>query len=612
MERTSYWDRRVPRRSVLVAAGSGGLGLAALGLAGCGDDGGPEANGQATPGSTAGAEATATELKSQMWPRTDTTAQATKGGIFQSYHVADATNLDPLSSPSFSANVVGGWVYPRLLKYKPGYRVPATGEVEGYLATGWEQPEPTRFILKLRPDAIWDDKLNKRPIDAEDVVFSWNKFAAKGAVRKDIVKMPDNPGAPVEGIEAIDKHTVAFKLAYPYAPFPGALAYTRYLQVMPRESEGGYDPRNETRSGGPWILEKYQRSVVYQYRKNPYWWDQDKVFLDGFDLPIIPEYSAGLAQFRAKKLWVFGVRQEDVISTRKDLPELALDQGAFSRTNWCIHFGIQPDSPFRDERVRQAVSMVIDRDTWIETFYNVSQFEKEGWPTSVRYHSHISSGWEGMWVDPKSAGMGPGAKSFTYNVAEAKKLLEAAGFPNGIDTEIRWTAGTIFGTTFPKQCEVFKGMLEESGLFRLKQINPDYMTEYAPKIHFGKGDFKGIAVDPTSLYPDVDQFIFAIYHSQGSYQQVSYLGKEPDAKNEQLIEAQRRELDSKKRIELIKEWQRYQAIKMMMVPWPGQSPGFSLFWPWIGNAGVFRSWDGEGNRESVETRIWHDKNKYTG
>ena len=606
MERQRYWARRVSRRRALVGAATGGLGVAGLAIAGCGDDGEQKAT---TPG-----EQKQEEIKSILWPRTDTTAQATKGGIFASYTTADVTNLDPLASPSYTANVVGAWLYPRLLRYKPGYRVPATGEVEGYFAESWQQPEPTRVILKLRTNGKWDERAptNGRPIDAEDVVFSWKKFAAKGAVRKDIVKLPDNPQAPVESCAAIDANTVEFKLAFPYAPMLSALAYNRYVQIMPRESEGGFDPRNETRGGGPWVLSNYQRNVKFEYRQNPNYWDKANVFLDGFDFPIVAEYAAGLAQFRAKRVWSFAVRQEDIVATRKDLPELAIDQGAFARTNWCIHFGMQPDSPFRDERVRQAASLLIDRDAWIDTFYNVSEFKREGYPTQVRYHSHISSGEEGLWVDPRSAEMGAGAKFFTFDPFEARKLLAAAGYPNGIDTEIRWVGTPLFGTLFPKQAELFKGMLEEGGLFRLKQLNPDYQTEYAPKIHFGKGDFKGIAVDPTSLYPDVDQFIFALYHSQGSYQQVAWQGTGGDTQSERMIEQQRQELDPKKRAAIIKDWQKYMAVKMQMIPWPGQSPGYSLFWPWIGNAGVFRQWDGESGRDTTETKIWFDKSKYTG
>jgi ABC-type transport system substrate-binding protein len=610
----NYWQRRYSRRGVLTKGATAGVGAAGLALVGCGG-GDDEEEEPLDLESVPTADPTKQQqAQSILWPREDTTAKATKGEIYQAYTTADATNLDPLASPSFTANAWGSWYYPRLLSYKPGYRVPSTGDVQGYLASSWEQPEPTRVVFKLRPNATWENKapLNKRAIDAEDVAFSWNKFAAQNTSRKDLAKLPDNPSGPVESVKAIDKSTVEFKLQYPYAPFLSAMAYSRYLQVMPRESEGGYDPRNETRSGGPWILDNYQRSVAFQMRKNPDYWDANNVLLNGFDIPIIPEYAAGLAQFRAKKIWSFAVRQEEIIQLKKDLPELALDQAAFGRTCWMTYFGQKPGTPFADDRVRRAASMLLDRDLWIDTFYNVSQFRAEGYPTEVRYHSHISSGWEGLWVDPKSDAMGEGKANFTKNVAEAKKLLEAAGFTSPIESEIAWIATGQYGTTFPKNAEVIKGMLEEAGLFKLKQVNPDYQTDYLPKYYFAKGDFNGIAVGATTQYPEVDQFLYAYYHSKGARQKTSFQGTTIDQKSDDMIDAQRKELDAGKRAQMIKDWQKYTATKMPMIPYPGQSPAFSLFWPWVGNYGVFRAWDTESGRDTTETKLWFDKSKYTG
>ena len=610
----NYWQRRYSRRGVLTKGATAGVGAAGLALVGCGG-GDDEEEEPLDLESVPTADPTKQQqAQSILSPREDTTAKATKGEIYQAYTTADATNLDPLASPSFTANAWGSWYYPRLLSYKPGYKVPSTGDVQGYLASSWEQAEPTRVIFKLRPNATWENKapLNKRAIDAEDVAFSWTKFAAQNTSRKDLAKLPDNPSGPVESVKAIDKSTVEFKLQYPYAPFLSAMAYSRYLQVMPRESEGGYDPRNETRSGGPWILDNYQRSVAFQMRKNPDYWDANNVLLNGFDIPIIPEYAAGLAQFRAKKIWSFAVRQEEIIQLKKDLPELALDQAAFGRTCWMTYFGQKPGTPFADDRVRRAASMLLDRDLWIDTFYNVSQFRTEGYPTEVRYHSHISSGWEGLWVDPKSDAMGEGKANFTKNVAEAKKLLEAAGFTSPIESEIAWIATGQYGTTFPKNAEVIKGMLEESGLFKLKQVNPDYQTDYLPKYYFAKGDFNGIAVGATTQYPEVDQFLYAYYHSKGARQKTSFQGTTIDQKSDDMIDAQRKELDAGKRAQMIKDWQKYTATKMPMIPYPGQSPAFSLFWPWVGNYGVFRAWDTESGRDTTETKLWFDKSKYTG
>ena len=613
MSGPNYWQRKYTRRGMLAKGATAGLGTAGFALVGCG--GGDDDEEPLDLESIPTADATKQqEAKSILWPREDTTARAVKGEIYQAYTTADVTNLDPLASPSFTANQAGSWYYPRLLSYKPGYKVPSKGEVQGYLGATWEQPEPTRVVFKLRPNAVWENKapLNKRAIDAEDVVFSWNKFAAQNTSRKDLAKLPDNPSGPVESVKAIDKTTVEFKLQYPYAPFLSAMAYSRYLQVMPRESDGGYDPRNEVRSGGPWILDNYQRSVIFQYRKNPDYWDASNVLLNGFDIPIIPEYAAGLAQFRAKKVWAFAVRQEEIIQVKKEVPELALDQGAHGRTAWMTYFGLKPGTPFADDRVRRAASMLIDRDLWIDTFYNVSQFRTEGYPTDVRYHSHISAGWEGLWVDPKSNDMGEGKVNFTKNVAEAKKLLEAAGYTSAIESEIAWIATGQYGTTFPKNAEVIKGMLEESGLFKLKQVNPDYQTDYLPKYYFAKGDFTGIAVGATTAYPEVDQFMNSYYHSKGARQKTSFQGTVIDQKSDDMIDAQRKELDAGKRAQIIKDWQKYAATKMIMIPYPGQSPAFSLFWPWIGNAGVFRAWDAESGRDTTETKLWFDKSKYTG
>jgi len=607
LERQNYWSRRITRRHALAGVSAGGVGLAALGLVGCGDDD----NG----GTTKTIEQKQEEVKSILWQRVDTTAQAVPGGMFQSYTTADTTNLDPLASPSFTANAWGSWVYPRLTQYKAGYRVPATGEVEANLAEKWEQPEPTKLVLHLRPGAVWEDRAptNKRPIDADDVVFSWKKFAALGQSRKDLVKLPDNPNGPVINVEATDKNTVVFTTQFPYAPLLSALGYSRYLQVMPRESDGGYDPKNETRSGSAWMLSNYQRSVKFEIKKNPNWWGAKNVLLDGFDIPIIPEYASGLAQFRAKKIWAFALTQDDVIQTKKDFPEMNLDQGAFGRTDWMTYFGLQPDSPFRDPRVRRAASMMIDRDLWIETFYNTANYKKEGYPFTVRYHTHISSGWEGLWVDPQSKDMGEGAANFQYNVAEAKKLLSAAGFTSPIETEMRWISTGQYGTTFPKNAEVFKGMLEDSGMFKLKVINPDYATEYLPNIYFGQGNFKGIAVGATTEYPEVDQWLNSYFHSSGARQKVAFQGKDLiDAKSNQMIEAQRKELDATKRAQIIKDWQKYTATTMPMIPYPGQANTFSATWPWVGNLGVFRAWDAESGREAVQTKTWFDKSKYTG
>ena len=608
MKENNYWSRTISRRRALATGATAGLGAASIGLVGCGS-GDDAVKQDARP-----IEVKQEEVKSILSKREDTTARAVKGGIMEFYTATEATNLDPLSSPSFTASAFATYMYPRLVRYKAGYRVPANGVIEPSLAQSWEQPEPTKLVFKLRPNALWDERAptNKRIVDAEDVVFSWNKYAAKSIDRKALANSAE-PTAPVLKAEAVDKSTVVFTLAFPYAPLLSMLGYARYMQIMPRESEGGFNPLNETRGSGPYILQNYQKNVRFEYRKNPNYWDADKVLNDGFNLPIIPEYSAGLAQFKAKKIWSFGaLRQEDVIPTKKDLPDLVLDQGAFGRGQSMLFFGMQPGSPFNDPRVKQAASMMIDRELYVDTFFNITAFKAEGYPAQARWHSHVSGGWDGYWSDPLGKELGEGAKNFQLNVAEAKKLLSAAGFPNGLETEFAYISTGQYGTTFPKQGEALMGMLQESGAFKLKLVNPDYQTDYLPKYYYAKGDFKGIAWGATTGFPEVDAYMFSYFHSAGARQKTSFQGTVIDKKSDDLIMAQRQELNAQKRVELIKEWQRYQSTNVPIVLSAGQAAPFTLVWPWLGNSGVFRGWDGESDLGHAYYPLWFDKSKFTG
>ena len=620
MQRSEYWDgspsRNYSRRRVLQATAAASAAMAIS--AACGGGGDDETSVADAP--TAGA-AKQDEVKSFLYQRADTSAQATKGGTHVTYYVGDVT-LDPLSATSYSSNYQTAYLYPTLLRYKDGFKVASPGGVEANLAASWEQPDAQTIVFKLQPKGAWDPKLNGRAIDAEDVVFSWNKYAAKGQTRIDLANAASNL-APITGVTAIDKSTVQFKLAFPMAAVLGQLAYDRNLLVMPRESEGpsvtnGYNPVTETRSGGPWIMDSYQRSVGYTYKKNPNYWNADKVMLDGIDMPIITETAVADAQFRAKKIWGYTPPNKDVIGLRKEMPDAWVDQNSLAKNQWQLDFGMRPDSPFRDPRVRLAVSMLIDRDAYIDNWSNVSVLRAAGFPVEVKFNSHLSSGWapSGYWVDPKSTEMGEGAKAFTLNVAEAKKLLSAAGFAGAIETEIAWIPEAYYGTDFPKWAETFKGFLEADGLFKLKQVNPPYATDYLPNYYWNKGDFKGIAVAATTDYPgDPDGHIFSYYHSKGSRQKVAFKGTETiDAKMDKMIEDQRRELDPQKRVQMIKDWQKYAATTMPTIPFPNTISGttFTFYHPWNGNAGVHRAWDGESARFSQAEHLWFDKSKYTG
>src|SRR3712207_1135823 len=249
-------------------------------------------------------------------------------------------------------------------------------------------------------------------------------------------------------------------------------------------------------------MTEYRRSTLYTFRRNPNWHVKDRPFMDGIELPIIPEYAAQLAQFKAGNIYTGVVRQEDILQTKKDLPELQLTQGDYTAGISTIYFGWNESSPFRDERVRRAVSMLIDRDSYIDVFTNFSKFRNESIDVGVRWYSHVSPAFEGWWLDPQDEkALGEGAKNFQFNVSEAKKLLSAAGHGSGVDTDAYHIGVGAYGPTVPKTVEVSQEMLRQ-GRIRANSNVLDYQQEYIPKYYFGKGNFKGMAFGPDTLFPD--------------------------------------------------------------------------------------------------------------
>jgi peptide/nickel transport system substrate-binding protein len=587
----------ISRRRALKAAAVSGAGVAGALVVGCG--GGGE-DSTSVPEDPTG----------MLAPRVNTTKQAVPGGVYQSYIGSDVTHMDSLAATDFQSGREGAYVYSRLLKYKAGtFDKRADGSVEGDAAESFEvSGDGMQVTFKIRPNMPFDPRppTNSRPLDAQDVKFSWDKFSSQSNARSDMT-YSINPSAPIESVTAPDAKTVIVKLAFPYAPILQMLAFIRYLIIEPREADGGFDARRDMRGSGAWYLSKYTPSIGWEYRRNPDWYNKPYPFLEGIDRPIISEYATGLAQFKAGNLWSYGVRQEDVLVTKNDVPELEMRQSdSFSRNPGAImYYGLKEGSPFLDDRVRRAASMLMDRDLYIDTTSNVSNFAKEGLPVSTRVQSHVAVGEEGIWLDPKGKELGEGAKNFAWNPADAKKLVSAAGFPNGIETDLTYFTSGQYGSQWPRYHDIWKGMLETEGAFKLRTNIVDYQTVWLPKYLYSKGDFDGITLTLCTLFPDVDGYLFAMEHQRGQYIRRPFT----DSKMDDLVDKQRREFDRERRIDLIKEYQRYAATKMYDSPVSGQALSFGLSWPWIGNSGVYHGWAADTDKQESLIYTWYDRSK---
>ncbi len=618
MSESSYWrsfqNSRLTRRRALGGALAAGSAAAALSMVGCG--GGNDSGGAAKE------EAKGSGL---TYTPVDTTDKAKAGGDYKSVLATDVVTLDPLSAATFNTlDIVAAFTYPRMLQFSlVKYPNSNTGQVEGQLAESYElSADKLQITFKIRQGMKWDPKAptSSRAIDARDVVFSWNKFAQVSPLRPDFAYSTTNPTAPVESVSAPDDKTVVFKLHQPDSSIAHLFATSVLLYIMPRESDGGFDPKGEVRGYGPWLLEEYRPSSSFTWRKAPDYHIKGRPFPDKISLPIVPEYATRLSQFKAGNVYVPVHRQEDILPAKKDTPALNLLQGAdFPKTPWFISFGYEGNSPFKDERMRQAAALMIDRETITDVTSDRKKFEDQGLPIPVRYMSLIGTGWEGYWIDPQDEKkFGPNAKYFTNNVAEAKKLMAAAGFANGADTSFYYNSGQQYGTAYLQVAEMLQGMWNDGGM-KVKGDPREYQNDWLPNYYYGyaagnKG-WSGVKWMAERSYPTVASQLFATVHKDGP----RFVGMTPDGRNAQQGDPQvnstvdkiRAEFDLQKQQALTQDLIKYMAGKAYYIPspFPVGTPGFSVYWPIVANLGAYRGFSGSNTALETAINYWLDTSK---
>ena len=585
----SYWETvlesRLSRRRALAATGLGATGAALL--AACG-------------GSSSGGDGD--DASGQITKPVDTTKQMVRDGVMKTYWDADISDYNVHFTRNAGQSIPNN-VYSRFMQMQAEYMKPAEYKPTGDMAESWEfSPDGLTLTMKLRQGANWHNlpPVNGRPVNIQDIAYTWKRWEETGSNRTDYLNSL-NPDAPVQSMTTPDARTFVFKLAF---PMPGILslmaANIKQSYIIPTESESRYDLRNTPIGSGPYYISKYDGSLGWTFARHPGYYDKDPTHfaIETVERPIIPEYAQQMAQFRTGAVYDHvRLRAEDVMQTKRETPELKMYELDVSGSVRMIFFGWKPTpperTPFRDERVRQAYSMALDRDLFIDVINNVSGFRNEGIPMDVRWSTATPPDFDGWWLDPKSKDFGANGKFFNHDIAEAKRLLAAAGYPNGVDVDSAWpTSG--YGNDLAKHVEIGEGMAREAG-FRFRTINPDFNTEWATKYRDAIGNFEGIAYrnagvageDPVELlwkeFSAIEgNLIFTGFDPEG---RGTFKG---DPVLEDMIRKGRRAVDLEERQSTVHEVQRYLGKKLYTMRLGGMSSRFSLAWPAVMNARVWR------------------------
>ena len=511
--------RSLSRRSALRRLGAAAAGTSALALL--------TACGQSGKKSGSSAKATGQAGKPKY------------GGQLNLTFTSDPFDFDPSGKATGLGNshvIIN--VYDSLLHFKSGGDVPYDQlTLEPGLADRWEVPDAQTFTFHLHPGARFANAppVNGREVTSADVKWSLEYLSRTGSFLQG-KKVPAGQFAALyQGMDRVDTpddHTVTVHFGKPFAPFLNYAA-SQYNPIVAHEGFEADGTLSKHPVGtGPFQLDQSssQSGSRWVFKKNQTYFREGRPYADQINFLVIPDDPSVFAAFQTKQVDLISsqIGSDDANRIKTSNPEVTLDSYP-SPTPYHIYMNTKRE-PLTDARVRKALGLAINRDEFLKTFFD----GQGGWVLAGAFSSTYTQ------AEVKQI--------IKYDPAQARQLLSAAGYPNGVDIEFIY-AGSTYGQIYVSSMQLFQAQLKQVGInLQLKNLektdeslrkkNKNFTLTFTPKQIGGQ---------------DIDAYLYAVFHpgSTDNYGQID------DPQLTSMLEQQRRETDQTKRQQTIRQAIRY-------------------------------------------------------
>jgi len=426
-----------------------------------------------------------------------------KGGTLLIGKARESVGLDPHLVTARSSFEIIHQVYSQLIDLDDDY-APAPE-----LAESWENPDDTTFIFHLRQGVKFH---NGREVVAADVKYSYER-----------ITNPD-VGSPwatqlelIDTIETPDDYTVVIKLKEPFGAFMSTIA-SAWAAIVPQEEvEANGDLQRVMVGTGPFMLDEYVEETRTVLKANPDYFDGPPM-VDGITYLIIPDEAARLAALRTGEIHLSAMA--DATSAGLAARSEGVSVVSQQTTDYYL-LGINCQrEPFTDVRVRQALSLVIDRQAVVNSvFFGEGMVSGPIVPTL------------GDWAVPLDE-----LPYYEPDIEQAKALLAEAGYPDGFETTI--TASPRF-PQFTSIALVLQNQLKKVGIqATLDQVEwGTFITKWKERDYDTFVSYNGSGNDP-------DRALYPMLHTGGSVNAFQFSDEGIDA----LLETARTTVDREERI----------------------------------------------------------------
>ena len=393
------------------------------------------------------------------------------------------------------------------------------------LAESWTMAEDgMSYGFTLRPGARFH---NGEPVTAEDVKFSFERY--RGSSHR---LMKDR----VATVEAPDPLHVRFRLKAPWPDFltfysgasgAGWIVPKKYVEQV---GETGF--KKAPVGAGPYKFVSFTPGVELACEAFEGYWRKVPP-IKQLVFKVIPDEVTRLAALQRGEIDIAYSIRGELAEELKHTPGLTITAAVGSTPFW-IYFPEQwdPKSPWHDQRVRQAVSFAIDRNTMNDAL--------------ALGHCHLTGSvfpenFDFYWQPPEPQ----------YDPARAKKLLVEAGFPNGFNA-----GDYTCDASYANIGEVALNNLKEVGIqVRLRPLErAAFFSAYLEK------KLKGIVQGASGAFGNVATRAEAFVVKGGTYAYGSY----PDI--DALFAEQATEMDRAKRTALLHRLQQLVHEKYIFAP----------------------------------------------
>ncbi len=395
---------------------------------------------------------------------------------------SDIRGFDPAFATDLRTGKIVSLLYDNLVRFDESM------ELIPSLASKWETNDiGTEYTFHIKENCEFHDG---EKITADDVIFSFKRVLSSDTHSPQTWLLDKIKGADhfmsgrsddLDGLYTPNEFTVIIELNEPFAPFLQYLAMPS-TAIVNKKQIGSI--KTTPAGSGPWKLAEWERDgKITLVSNNDYWGDEPSV--EKMEIRILSETMTQSAEFESGSLDILEIPPGELTFWEQRGHDLT----HVNELNiWYVGMNCSRE-PYNDIRVRKAMNYAVDREKIIQMILNNTAVIANG-PVPPQLTKALQT------------------QYYPYDPKRAIKLLDDAGYPNGLRAELHVAGGS-------GMFQVLEALQSDWASVGIDvQIKRSDWNVFKTSVKEGKPDL--YYLDWFADYPDGENFLYPLFHSKES------------------------------------------------------------------------------------------------